>query len=69
MDAIDAAWTTLLDLGAVESDDHASPLTALGRHVRCIDLCVSIALTEDEHDPRGSATGEDACSGHNLQVP
>lgn len=33
LDAIDAAWRTLLDLGAVESEDHSSRLTALGRHV------------------------------------
>lgn len=33
LEAIDAAWKTLLDLGAVESEDHASRLTALGRHV------------------------------------
>lgn len=33
LEAIDAAWKTLLDLGAVESEDHASKLTALGRHV------------------------------------
>jgi len=33
MDAIDAAWRTLLDLGAVVSEDHSSRLTALGRHV------------------------------------
>ena len=33
MDAIDAAWRTLFDLGAVESEDHSSKLTALGRHV------------------------------------
>lgn len=33
LDAIDAAWRTLLDLGAVESEDYSSRLTALGRHV------------------------------------
>lgn len=33
MDAIDAAWQTLLDLGAVESEKHTAKLTAMGRHV------------------------------------
>lgn len=33
LDAIDAAWQTLQDLGAVEGEDHRSRLTALGRHV------------------------------------
>lgn len=33
MDAIDAAWQTLLDLGAVESEKHTARLTAMGRHV------------------------------------
>ncbi|KAL7424264.1 putative ATP-dependent RNA helicase ucp12 [Cryptotrichosporon argae] len=38
LDAIDAAWRTLLDLGAVESEDHASRLTALGRHMSMIPV-------------------------------
>jgi ATP-dependent RNA helicase DHX57 len=33
MDAIDAAWRTLQDLGAVEGEEYSSRLTALGRHV------------------------------------
>lgn len=33
LDAINAAWQTLQDLGAVEGEDHKSRLTALGRHV------------------------------------
>jgi ATP-dependent RNA helicase DHX57 len=33
MDAIDAAWQTLQDLGAVEGEEYSSRLTALGRHV------------------------------------
>lgn len=32
--AIDSAWRTLLDLGAVEGEEMTSHLTALGRHVR-----------------------------------
>ena len=40
MEAINAAWQTLQDLGAVEGDDHRSRLTALGRHVGfCCRLC------------------------------
>ena len=36
MDAIEAAWKTLQDLGAVEGDDYTSKLTALGRHVSIV---------------------------------
>ncbi len=33
VDAIDASWRNLQDLGAVDGDDLTSPLTALGVHV------------------------------------
>jgi hypothetical protein len=33
IEAMDAAWKTLLDLGAVEGEAMTSRLTALGRHV------------------------------------
>lgn len=39
--AIDAAWKTLQDLGAVEGEDHKSRLTALGRHVGAALSCHS----------------------------
>ncbi|BEJ12269.1 hypothetical protein CspHIS471_0207290 [Cutaneotrichosporon sp. HIS471] len=38
MDAIDAAWQTLLDLGAVESEKHTARLTAMGRHMSMIPV-------------------------------
>lgn len=38
LDAIDAAWQTLLDLGAVESEKHTSKLTAMGRHMSMIPV-------------------------------
>ncbi|GMK54047.1 hypothetical protein CspeluHIS016_0106330 [Cutaneotrichosporon spelunceum] len=38
MDAIDAAWQTLVDLGAVESDKHTARLTAMGRHMSMIPV-------------------------------
>ncbi|WWD09835.1 hypothetical protein V865_007963 [Kwoniella europaea PYCC6329] len=46
MDAINAAWQTLQNLGAVESEDHKSRLTALGRHMSMIpvDLCLAKML-------------------------
>lgn len=43
MDAIDAAWTTLQDLGAVEGDDHSSHLTPLGRHMSMIPVDLRLA--------------------------
>jgi HrpA-like RNA helicase len=43
MEAIDAAWRTLLDLGAVESEDHSSRLTALGRHMSMIPVDLRLA--------------------------
>lgn len=46
MDAIEAAWKTLQDLGAVEGDDYTSKLTALGRHVCCL-WCSIDPLTLD----------------------
>ncbi|WVW82777.1 hypothetical protein I302_104788 [Kwoniella bestiolae CBS 10118] len=43
MDAINAAWQTLQDLGAVESEDHKSRLTALGRHMSMIPVDLRLA--------------------------
>ncbi|WWC89843.1 uncharacterized protein L201_004771 [Kwoniella dendrophila CBS 6074] len=43
MDAINAAWQTLQDLGAVESEDHKSGLTALGRHMSMIPVDLRLA--------------------------
>lgn len=43
IDAIDAAWTTLLDLGAVESEKHSAHLTALGRHMSMLPVDVRLA--------------------------
>lgn len=45
MKAINAAWETLQDLGAVEGDDHRSRLTALGRHVGFLwSICCRVFL-------------------------
>ena len=70
LDAIETAWKTLLDLGAVESEDPASRLTALGRHVsnignglwRCADVSV------DEYDSCGFTVGKDARVGNDIQM-
>ncbi|ODN98303.1 ATP-dependent RNA helicase A [Cryptococcus wingfieldii CBS 7118] len=43
MDAINAAWQTLQDLGAVEGEDHKSRLTALGRHMSSIPVDLRLA--------------------------
>ncbi|KAK4689764.1 ATP-dependent RNA helicase DHX57, partial [Tremellales sp. Uapishka_1] len=43
MDAIDAAWKTLQDLGAIEGEDHKSRLTALGRHMSMIPVDLRLA--------------------------
>ncbi|WWD16188.1 hypothetical protein CI109_100613 [Kwoniella shandongensis] len=43
MDAINAAWQTLQDLGAVEGEDHKSRLTALGRHMSTIPVDLRLA--------------------------
>ncbi|ORY29995.1 P-loop containing nucleoside triphosphate hydrolase protein [Naematelia encephala] len=43
LDAIDAAWRTLQDLGAVEGEDHKSRLTALGRHMSMIPVDLRLA--------------------------
>ena len=38
IDAIDSAWRTLLDLGAVEGEAMTSHLTALGRHMAALPV-------------------------------
>ncbi|WOO80898.1 Putative DEAH-box ATP-dependent helicase [Vanrija pseudolonga] len=43
MDAIDSAWQTLIDLGAVESEKHTSKLTAMGRHMSMIPVDLRLA--------------------------
>ncbi|OXG91457.1 ATP-dependent RNA helicase A [Cryptococcus neoformans A2-102-5] len=43
LDAINAAWRTLQDLGAVEGEDHKSRLTALGRHMSVIPVDLRLA--------------------------
>ncbi|WVN86613.1 uncharacterized protein L203_101781 [Cryptococcus depauperatus CBS 7841] len=43
LDAIEAAWQTLIDLGAVEGQDHKSRLTALGRHMSAIPVDLRLA--------------------------
>lgn len=71
LDAIDAAWKTLQDLGAVEGEDHKSRLTALGRHVRSALIFSLAFITDsevDEYDTCRFTTIENACSRDNLQV-
>ncbi|ORX33843.1 putative ATP-dependent RNA helicase A [Kockovaella imperatae] len=43
LDAMDAAWRILLDLGAVEGEDQTSKLTALGRHMSMIPVDLRLA--------------------------
>lgn len=43
LEAMDAAWTTLLDLGAVEGEEGSSRLTALGRHMSMIPVDLRLA--------------------------
>lgn len=43
MEAMDAAWTTLIDLGAVEGEEGSSRLTALGRHMSMIPVDLRLA--------------------------
>jgi ATP-dependent RNA helicase DHX57 len=38
MEAMDSAWNTLVDLGAVEGEKTTSRLTALGRHMSMIPV-------------------------------
>ena len=76
MDAMDAAWRILLDLGAVEGEEQTSKLTALGRHVSTpryrsmwLSLRHYLLTCADEHDPRRLEAGQDVGPGHDLQVP
>jgi HrpA-like RNA helicase len=43
MEAMDSAWTTLVDLGAVEGEKTTSRLTALGRHMSMIPVDLRLA--------------------------
>lgn len=43
MEAMDSAWTTLVDLGAVEGEKGTSRLTALGRHMSMIPVDLRLA--------------------------
>jgi len=43
MEAMDSAWTTLVDLGAVEGETGTSRLTALGRHMSMIPVDLRLA--------------------------
>lgn len=43
MEALDAAWKTLMDLGAVEGEAMTSRLTALGRHMAALPVDLRLA--------------------------
>lgn len=43
LEAMDAAWSTLVDLGAVEGEKGTSRLTALGRHMSMIPVDLRLA--------------------------
>jgi HrpA-like RNA helicase len=42
-EAMESAWTTLVDLGAVEGEKGTSRLTALGRHMSMIPVDLRLA--------------------------
>lgn len=42
-EAMEAAWSTLVDLGAVEGERGTSQLTALGRHMSMIPVDLRLA--------------------------